>query len=114
MTYTSEQNLEMTEAKIRLRRTGHPSAVQRIDLAISQDLPFSKIQAFYKPQKVKPENPAVPVKATYNHPPLNGKGSGRTPWREFAKTVSDMDPEIIDSMERSDIITVMRDRGIIS
>jgi len=112
MPYTSEQNLEINQAKIRLRRSGHPSAVQRIDLAVSQDLPFSKVEALYKPRKVKPEK-SVPVEATYNHPPLAGKGSGTGPWQDFAKIVSDIDPDIIDSMGKSDIITVLKGKGII-
>lgn len=79
---------------------------------VEQDAPFSKIQSLYKIPKVKPEK-AVPVEVTYDHPPLSGKGSGSGPWRAFAKMVSDMDPDIIDSMGKSDLITVLRDKGVI-
>ncbi len=112
MTYTSEQKLEIAQARIRLRRTGHPSTVQRIDLAVSEDKPFWKVQALYKTSEVKPEKKVEEV--IYSPPPLGGTGSGKGPWRAFAKKVSDMDPDIIDSMEKSDIITVLTDKGIIS
>jgi hypothetical protein len=111
MTYTSEQNLEIAQARIRLRRTGHPSTVQRIDLAVSENKPFSKVQALYRVSEVKPEKKMEEV--IYVPPNTTGKGSGVTNWRSFAKKVSDMDPEIIDSMEKSDIITVLRDKGVI-
>ncbi len=111
MSYTSEQNLEIAQAKIRLRRTGHPSTVQRIDLAVSEGKPFTKVQALYKVSKIKPEKQME--KMIYDSPPLTGKGSGKGPWQSFAKKVSDMDPDIIDSMGKSDIITVLRDKGVI-
>ncbi len=95
-----------------MRRTGHPEIVQRIDLAISEDKPFPKIQVLYKTSEVTPEKKVEEV--IYSPPPLTGKGSGRNPWRTFAKKVSDMDSDIIDSMEKSDIITVLTDKGIIS
>lgn len=95
-----------------MRRTGHPEIVQRIDLALSEDKPFSKVQVLYKTSEIKPEKPVEEV--VYDSPPFSGKGSGRGAWRAFAKKVSDMDPEIINSMEKSDIITVLIDKGIIS
>ena len=111
MTYTSEQNLEIAQAKIRLRRTGHPSTVQRINLAVSEDKPFSKVQALYKVSSIKPEV-KTPEKV-YDHPPFTGKGSGKGPWLAFAKKVADTDPEILESMSKSDIVTILKDKGII-
>ena len=112
MIYTTEQAHEMAQAKLEMDRTGNPSAVQRINLAIENQLAFKEIQKIYKVAKVKPEK-ELPIEVTYDHPPLTGKGSGNNPWRRFAKTVSDMDPDIIDSMGRDDIIKILRDKGVI-
>lgn len=112
MEYTTEQNYEMVQAQRELNRTGHPSEVTRIKVWMEEGRPFSEIQKIYQPVKVKPEKP-VSVEVTLAHPPITGKGSGNLPWRKFAKEVSDMDPEIIDSMGKTDIITVLRDKGVI-
>ena len=112
MTYTSEQLYEIAQAKRRLSRTGHPSTVQRIDLAVENELPFNKIQILYKPQNVKAEKP-IPVEIT-DPPPRSGKGSGERAWRTFAKLVSDMDKDMIDSLSKSDIITILIDKKVIS
>jgi len=112
MDYTTEQYYEMARAKIELNRTGNPSAVTRITIWMEEGRPFTEIQKIYKPARVKPEIP-TPIEATYDHPPMMGKGSGNRPWRAFAKEVSDMDPEIIDSMGKQDLIVVLRDKGII-
>ena len=112
MEYTSEQLHEMALARTKLNRTGHPSAVTRIKIWMEEGRPFSEIQKIYQIAKVKPEKPAS-KEATLDHPPLSGKGSGNVPWRAFAKEVSDMDPEIIDSMGKPDIVTVLRDKGVI-
>ena len=111
MEYTTEQNYEMIQAQRELNRTGHPSEVTRIKVWKEEGRPFSEIQRIYKPVKVKPEK--LPSVMVVDHPPLTGKGSGNLPWRAFAKEVSDMDPEIIDSMGKQDLITVLRDKGVI-
>jgi len=112
MDYTTEQNYEMAKAKLELDRTGNPSAVTRITVWAEEGRPFTEIQKIYKPVKVKPEIP-VSVAFLTEPPPLMGKGSGNIPWRAFAKEVSDMDSEIIDSMGKQDIITVLKDKGVI-
>ena len=111
MDYTTEQNFEMVQAQRELNRTGHPSEVTRIKVWMEEGRPFTEIQKIYRPVKIKPEKllPEVVV----DHPPMVGKGSGNLPWRAFAKQVSDMDPEIIDSMGKQDLITVLRDKGVI-
>ena len=112
MEYTTEQYFEMATAKRELNRTGNPSAVTRITTWMEEGRPFSEIQKIYQPVKVKPEI-ATEIEPGMDHPPIVGKGSGNFPWRKFAKQVSDMDPEIIDSMGKTDIITVLRDKGVI-
>ena len=46
-------------------------------------------------------------------PPRTGKGSGVDAWREFAKATSDMDEEVIDTMEKADIIASLESTGVI-
>lgn len=46
-------------------------------------------------------------------PPRTGKGSGVDNWREFAKSTSDMDPEVIDSMSKDDIVAALESTGVI-
>lgn len=110
MTYTTEQLYEMAEAKKKLNRTGHPSAVTRITIWIEEERPFSEIQKIYQTSKVRPEVEAAKV---LDPPPLSGKGSGQEPWRKFALQVSDMDSEIVANLSKSDIVTILRDKGII-
>ena len=112
MDYTTEQYFEMATAKRELNRTGHPSTVARITLGMEEGRPFSEIQKIYQPVKVKPEV-ATPSQDIPTQPPTHGKGSGNRPWRAFAKAVSDMDPEIIDSMSAPDLVTVLKDKGVI-
>jgi len=113
MTYTTEQHYEMAEAKKRLNRTGHPSAVTRITVWMEEGRPFSEIQKIYQPVTVKPEVPVSKPTSDIVAPPKSGLGSGTEKWQDFAKEVSDMDHEIIDSMGKQDLITVLKDKGII-
>lgn len=46
-------------------------------------------------------------------PPRDGKGSGVGAWREFAKAVSDMDPEVIDESPKAEIIANLEAAGVI-
>ena len=112
MDYTTEQAFEMAMAKKELSRTGHPSAVSRITVWMEDGRPFKEIQKIYQPVKVKPEI-VIPLDDIPTQPPTHGKGSGNKPWRAFAKAVSDMDHEIIDSMSAPDLVTVLKDKGVI-
>ena len=112
MDYTTEQYFEMATAKRELSRTGHPSAVTLITVWMEEGRPFKEIQKIYQPVKVKPEVVTLPGDIPIQ-PPTHGKGSGNKPWRAFAKAVSDMDHEIIDSMSAPDLITVLIDKGVI-
>lgn len=46
-------------------------------------------------------------------PPRSGIGSGVAKWREFAKEVSEMDPEVIEAMSKDDLIAELETMGII-
>lgn len=111
MEYTSEQRLEIAQARREAGRTGKPEVIQRINLGVTEGMEFSKLQKIWKPQTVKPE---VPVATEVpDAPPKSGKGSGVLAWRAFAKEVSDMDPETIDAMAKTDLISVLEDKGVI-
>jgi hypothetical protein len=58
---------------------------------------------------VKPEKPTDVIPS----PPFTGRGSTTPAWRDFALTVSEIEPEIVHSMGRNDLIRVLIDRGII-
>lgn len=46
-------------------------------------------------------------------PPRTGRNATHLIWREFAKKVIDMEPEIVDTLERGDIIGILEDKGVI-
>ena len=112
MDYTTEQYFEMATARRELNRTGNSSAAIRITVWMEDGRPFKEIQKIYQPVKVKPEV-VTPLDDIPKQPPIHGKGSGNKSWRAFAKAVSDMDPEIIDSMSAPDLVTVLKDKGVI-
>lgn len=46
-------------------------------------------------------------------PPRVGKGATELAWRDFAKKVSNLEPEIIDRMTRGDIQNALQAQGVI-
>ena len=44
-------------------------------------------------------------------PPRHGKGSGVAKWREFAALVTDIDSEVLQRMDRDDIIESLEAKG---
>jgi hypothetical protein len=112
MSYTVEQQENLKAAIRELDRTGFPTHALRINIAIDNDEPFNDIMKI--PQEIIPVRPEVPVMDLPEQPPFSGKGSGITPWRVFAKKVSDMEPEVIDDLGRPDLIKILVDKGIIS
>ena len=86
--------------------------VARIDKMMSDEAPYDdiwKLASSDVREMVKPEKPGEVIEP----PPFTGKGSSTANWREFALKVSDMEEEVIHSMGRNDLITVLADRGII-
>ncbi len=112
MSYTAEQEESLRLAKRRLSSTGKPEVVAQLDLMMELDTPYEKVWAVARADvegMVKPEKAAEAIP----HPPITGKGSTTAAWQKFAKAVSDMEPEVIMSMGRNDLIRVLGDRGII-
>lgn len=110
--YTTAQLSSIHLAKRRHLQSGRPQVVAKIDLLVSEEAPYDDIWKLASSdirEMVKPEKPADVIEP----PPFTGKGSGTDHWREFALKVSDMETEVINSMGRNDLITVLADKGII-
>lgn len=112
MTYTQAQQTSLYVAKKRHLSSGRPEMVARINAMMADEAPYDEIWKLASSdvrEMVKPEKPAEVIEP----PPYVGKGSGTAVWQEFALKVSDMDEEVIFSMGRNDIVTVLTDKGII-
>lgn len=114
MSYTTEQEGVLWQAEKDLRRTGNPSLATRVAIAKAEGRPFNEIQELIHGEAVKDVTPEVPIMEIPPHPAFTGNKGTNAAWRAFAKQVSDMDPEVIDSMGRSDIVTILGDKGIIT
>lgn len=104
MSYKSKELGQISEANKEFERTGRPEVVAQIRLLVSQEAPFSKIAALINPKSEA---------KTAEQPPISGKGSGVEAWRDFAKEVSDLDAETVDSMSKEDLLTVLADEGLL-
>jgi hypothetical protein len=112
MEYTPDQVQSLYLAKRRHDHAGRPETAALIDHLMGLEAPYGEIwkiaqadvEAMVKPEKV---TDIVPP------PPFTGRGSTVAAWRKFAMKVSDMEEEVITSMGRNDLITVLVDRGII-
>lgn len=62
--------------------------------------------------RIKPKS-GVDMEAVGSPPPREGRGSGVKAWREFAKATSDMDADVIDSMEKEELIATLVSTGVI-
>jgi hypothetical protein len=109
MDYNTEQQMELRKAINTHTYGGRPEVARDIKLGMAEGLAFSKLMKMGEPKTVKAEV----ATAVTTHPPFSGKGSGAGPWKAFAKEVSDMDDEIIDAMSKADLITVLKDKGVI-
>lgn len=113
MPYTEEQSHSLYLAKRRQDTQGRPEIVARINAMIEEDAPFAEIQALANTGLTEKLNPEKEPPADIESPPLTGKGSGLKEWQKFARQVSTIEEEVIESLQRNDIITVLADRGII-
>lgn len=112
MSYTDDQLESLRLAKRRLYSTGKPEVVSQIDYYMAQDAPYEKVWEIARADvegMVRPEKPTDVIPP----PPITGRGSTTAAWQSFAKKVSDMEPEVIMSMGRNDLVRVLADRGII-
>lgn len=91
------------------RTIGHPEHAAQIERAIEAgEAPANWLL------NQGPISPETNVDVTdMEIPPRHGRGSGKSAWAEFATAVSDMNPEIIERMERDDIIAALESKGVI-
>ena len=113
MEYTDKQRGAMWQAQKDFRITGNPGKAQKVALMIENEHSYQDIMSYVeggRPTTVKPEVPTTDLPPI---PDYTGTKATNKAWRSFAKKVTDMEPDVIDSMGRSDIITILSDKGII-
>lgn len=62
--------------------------------------------------RVKPKS-GVDAAEVGAPPPREGRGSGDKAWRAYANAVSDMDPEVIESMGKEELIATLISMGVL-
>lgn len=91
------------------REQGEPEKAAQIQRAI--DAGEAPPKDLINPKRLKPE---VEVEDEgIEIPPRKGPGSSKKAWQDFAKQVSDLEPEIIDSMDQAEVIKALEVRGVI-
>lgn len=102
--FSSKQNQVIAEARQNFTRTGFPEKAAALNALVAEGAPFSKIEALI----------ANKGQSTASQPPLSGKGSGVEAWREYAVSVTDLDPETAEDMSKEDLVEILTDQGFIA
>jgi len=118
MSYGPYSDLEYGKLRQKLTRyskIGHPEWAARLQLQMDNEVPFNEIvlpEELDAPKsQIRPEtNVAVHL---LDVPARRGRGSSSAEWRQFARLVSNISTEVLENMGRSEIITVLEDRGIL-
>jgi hypothetical protein len=113
MEYTTKQQGAMWQAQKDFHRTGAPERAQRVALMVENEHPYQDIMSYVEGGQVLNVKPEVPTVDLPPIPDYTGNKATNKAWRSFAKKVSDMEPEVIDEMGRTDIITILVDKDII-
>lgn len=113
MSYTTEQIQAIRDAKTRHQTAGRPEVAAKIDYLVSLEAPYAKIWELASGDVKEMVRPETPITDIIPPPPATGPNSTTDAWRKFAHKVSDIEPEIIDSLGRNDLITILVDRGVI-
>ena len=69
-------------------------------------------EALLHASRVSPEKNANDPSA-YEPPARSGKGSGKAAWVEFAAKTTDIEADVLEAMDRGDIVKLLEDRNII-
>lgn len=99
MALTTEQIAEMRKRLRAESEAGRPEISAGIQAAIDAG-------EFY-------EDPEVEEVAEVEQPPISGPGSGKAAWVEYARSISDIDDEVLDSITREDILAMLRANGLV-
>lgn len=111
--FTTDQNQQLAFTRAELDRTGAPELIARMDVMEANGASFKELMKVANrtvESQVKPETDNEAVAP----PPFTGAGATNKAWRKFAAEMSDMDPEVIESLGREDLVVVLADKGIIS
>lgn len=84
------------------------SAVLRECMAQGRRAPSNLL---YFGTEVKPETTIDPT--SIELPPRTGPSASADKWREFAKKTTDMEHEILNAMQRKDLISLLETKGVI-
>ncbi len=98
MTLTIEQRAEMNSKARDLRGAGNPEEAEKVRAAIEEDRIYEPVV------EVAVENP--------DRPSTHGPGSSLIAWQEYATAMSDLDPEIIASAGRDDLMLMLEAYGL--
>ena len=111
--YTKHEYGRLQSQIQKYRLAGQPELAQRLRMQMQADIPFDEIKLPDAPSapEVRPETNIE--SGLVEVPPRTGKGSGTQEWRAFAKLVTDIDGNVIDSLGRNELIGVLEDRGVI-
>jgi len=109
----TEEEIGAIYNKVReLRMAGEPGRAFALRDRLRAGLPIEPHE--YMEDLVHPEKSTHGVDVSQLEVPArNGVGSGRLAWQDFAKLTVDMEPAVIDNMNRRDIIALLEEKGII-
>ena len=99
---TLEQRIEMNEGIRYANRMGRPQDAGRLRKALDAGVYAELIDSIEAPTPELPEAP-----------PRGGKGSGIDKWIAYAKLVSQIDDEVLESASKDDIIGMLEANGLI-
>ena len=108
MSLTTEDRNKIHNRMRHFRMRGDPVTANKLLLAMEADkMPDPSLMTDSGVQTDVPLKGDVDLTV----PPRHGKGSGVAKWREFAALVTDIDSEVLQRMDRDDIIESLEAKG---
>jgi hypothetical protein len=98
-----EERIEMTEAIRDSHKHGRPQDAQRLRQALDAGVYAELIGSGEAP---------IPEPLP-DSPPRRGRGSGTDNWVEYAKLISQIDHEVIETAQKDDIIGMLEANGLL-
>jgi len=101
---TKAQIATATQNAREARRTGRPEVAQRIEEAMREGKvlrPGEPTETF-APEKEVSTNVITPK-----------RNSSEARWKDFARATSDIDPSVLKTLSRNDVIKILEGKGII-
>lgn len=100
---TLDERIEMTEAIRNANKHGRPQDAQRVRQALDAGVYAELTDSIEAPTPEPLPDP----------PPRRGKGSGAKNWLKYAKLVSNIDDEVLESAQKDDIIGMLEANGLL-